>query len=144
MQRVTARRPCNNAPSMEYVIEFVTDPAGVILTTNRRADLAGFERMNDELLADPRFVPGMPILVDHSDLDTRTLSADDAVAIGRSVERLRSKLGSSPVAVVVADRHGFDRARESIPGGQPPQLEVEVFYAIRDGIDWLRSVPRAP
>jgi hypothetical protein len=128
---------------MEYVIEFVTEPAGVILTTNGRADLAVFERMNDELLADPHFVPGMPILVDHTDLDTQALSTEDAVAIGRSVERLRSKLGSSPVAIVVADRHGFERAGESIPGGPPPQLEVEVFYALRDGIDWLRSVPSA-
>ena len=128
---------------MEYVIEFVADPDGVVLTTSGRADVAEFERMNDELLADPRFVPGVPILVDHSGLDTRTLSTEDAVAVGRVVERLRSKLGSSPIAIVVADRHGFDRACESIPEGTPPQLEVEVFYVIRDGIDWLRSARSA-
>jgi hypothetical protein len=137
----TSRRSrlCKTTRQVEHVIEFVTDPSGVILTTSGSADVAGFERMNAELLGDPRFVPGTPILVDHSDLDTRTLSTDDAVEIGRSVERLQSRLGPSPVAIVVADPHAFDRAGESIPDGPSTQLEVRVFYALRDGVDWLQS-----
>jgi len=47
------------------------------VTTSGDAERDGFVRINEELLAHPRFRPGLTLLVDHTDLSLAPLSHAD-------------------------------------------------------------------
>lgn len=125
------------------MIEFAEGPAGVIITTFGAADLEGFARMSDDLLLDSRFRPGMPIVVDHSQLDATPLKSDAIDEIRRCVERQAGRFGSSAVAIVVPDAFTFGLARMSLPRGSDVLLNVSVFISRDDALAWLWEQPRA-
>jgi hypothetical protein len=62
---------------VEYSIEFGGDPQDVTITCSGRADIDGIKRLNEQLVSDFRFRPGMAMLVDSSALDTRRFSAGE-------------------------------------------------------------------
>lgn len=128
---------------MHHTIEFVEGgPAGVVITTGGAASLEGFARMNGDLLADPRFRPGMRIVVDHSQLDATSLTRDKIDEIRRSVEQLDDRLGDSSVAIVVPDAFTFDLARMSVPLEDEVRLRVHIFVNREDALAWLWEQPR--
>jgi hypothetical protein len=59
---------------VEYSIEFGGDPQDVTITCSGRADIDGIKRLNEQLVSDFRFRPGMAMLVDSSALDTGRFS----------------------------------------------------------------------
>ena len=122
---------------MEFQITF--DPDAATLATAGEASLEGFRRGIKALVDDPRFEPGMAILVDHRSLDVTPLDPSDVRAIGEYTATLGERIGPSSVAVVVPDRvtFGFVRMGESF--ANQPQLSVRVFYSLPEGVEWLRT-----
>jgi hypothetical protein len=125
---------------MEYTIEFGGDPYCVTFTTSGAADVSTLLRLTDELVTDPRFRPGMPVLADNSALDTSPLTSADAKAIGQSYRRFLERAGESPIAVVVPGPAAFGLVRmvEAYAGPPPPPLQ-RIFYSRDEALAWLRD-----
>jgi hypothetical protein len=124
---------------VEFRIDFGGELQDVTITTWGRADLAGFERFNEALVSDPRYRPGMTILVDHSQLDASTLSPAEVEAVGNVVARLADRIGPSLVAIVSGDRVTFGQAGISVAHAPPERIRVGVFYTLDEALGWLRS-----
>lgn len=124
---------------MDYTVEYGGDPPGVTFTTSGLADLASIQRANDEFLADPRFRPGMPILADHSALDTTSLTSSDARLIGDAYRRFLERTAESAIAIVVANAAAFGLVRMAEAYAGPTQPRQRIFYSRAEAIDWLRD-----
>jgi len=130
---------------VEYAIEFSRDPPGVTFTTSGPADLSTILRANDEFLSDPRFRPGMPVLADHSDLDTTSLASSDTELIGKAYRRFLDKVGQSAIAIVVAHPATFGLVRMAQAHAGQPQPHQRIFYSRAEAISWLnRPVGGSP
>jgi hypothetical protein len=124
---------------VEYTIEFGGDLPGVAFTTSGPAELSSILRANDEFLADARFRPGMPILADHSALDTSPLSSSDAKLVGEAYRRFLDHVGESAIAIVVAHPAAFGLVRMAEAYAGPPEPKVGIFYSPAEAISWLRN-----
>jgi hypothetical protein len=122
---------------MEFVINFIPRREAVIITTCGPASVNRFRHLNQTLVDDPRFQPGMPILIDHTALDATALTATDIRAIGEFVATIGKRIGASSIAVVVPDRltFGFVRMGELI--ANQPQLNLKTFYSLDEAVAWL-------
>jgi hypothetical protein len=130
--------------TVEHRVEFHEDPPIVAVITSGTADPAGWELFHDELLADPR-VEGRSLLIDHSELDVSSLSADAVRTIGRSVKSLSERLAPVRRAVVVTGgfRYGLARMARAELGPETEKM-VQVFTSRSEALAWLRSDSDAP
>jgi hypothetical protein len=124
---------------MRHTIEFVSDPDGVIVHTFGRGDVEGFRAMNEELLGDPRFEPGMRILIDHSNLDVSSLTTDEIEEIGRYILSVAERIGTSPVALIASGAVTRLAAEASIGHAVEAAFRPRLFDALADGIRWLQQ-----
>ena len=124
---------------MEHTIEFGGELKAVTVTTSGRADRSGFFRFIEEIVSDPRFLPGMAMLIDHSALDASSLTSLDVKVIGELTGSLTDRLGASPAAVVVPDSLLFGLTRMGEAHVGPTQLRVGIFYSREEAIAWLRD-----
>jgi hypothetical protein len=126
---------------LDHRLEFHDDPPIVTVVTSGIAEPAGWERLHEELLADPR-VQGRALLIDHCELDVASLSAEAVRKIGRSVKSVTEKLGPIRRAVVVTDgfRYGLARMAKAELG---PEVEetVRVFTSSSEALAWLSAPP---
>jgi hypothetical protein len=120
---------------MDYTLEFESER--VTITTSGRVDVADVERLVNELVSDPRFTPGMPILADHSALDTRSLMADGARRIGHIFVNFGGQIGRSPLAVVVANTLTYGLVRMASAFGLRAPLKIKTFYSRDEAEAWL-------
>jgi hypothetical protein len=124
---------------MVHTLDFGGEDADVTVTTSGMADAAGFAAMNDELVAHPRFRPGMSILVDHSALDVTLLRAGDVQVIARAVTEMASSIGPGAIAIVAPTKVGFGVARMSEGLAAPAELRTRTFRSRAHAIEWLRD-----
>jgi hypothetical protein len=115
--------------AMDYTLEFAN--GRVTITTSRQADVGGVLRLVEELVSDPRFTPGLPILADHRALDTRSLTAVDARRIGEIFVELGDRIGNSPLAVVVSDALTYGLTRIATAQAARAPLKAALFYTSR-------------
>ena len=125
---------------MDYTLEFAH--GRVTMTTSRKANVADVHRLIEELVSDPRFTPGLPILADHISLDTRSLTAADARRIGKIFVELGDRIGRSPPAVVVSDALTFGLSRIATASAARAPLKVALFYARDEAEEWLARQAR--
>jgi hypothetical protein len=127
---------------MDYTLEF--DSERVTITTSGRVDVADVARLVLELVSDPRWRPGMPILADHSALDARDLMADGARRIGHIFVNFGHEIGPSPLAVVVANRITYGLVRMASAFGLRAPLKIKTFYTRPEAEAWLDTQARRP
>jgi hypothetical protein len=123
---------------VEYTIEFGAHPlVDVTITTSGRADVDGFRRINDQVVADSRFRPGSTLLFDHSALDARSLTPSDIAQIAG----MGGALGEPGLIVlVVPDAFTFGLARQgSTMAGPAISDSVRIFYSRDDAEAWLSA-----
>ena len=124
---------------MDYQIEFGADAAAdVNISTQGAADVAAFAQVGEELVSDERFVPGMFILVDHSDLDTTNLQLDEIKTIAGEFEALGGRLGSSTIAIVAGSAAVFGQIRQIVAFASATQARISVFTSRAEAAAWLR------
>jgi hypothetical protein len=126
-------------PAVEYTIEFGGTAQDVTITTSGPATVEGLVGFVTELVANPRYRPGMAILVDHTELDARPLSARDIQALADTVIRLDAQIGPSRAAIVVPDPLTFGFARMYEQEAEAAQVRSKVFYSRSEALDWLQS-----
>lgn len=126
---------------MLYEFEFTeSGPFDVVVTTSGKATGAEIEAGRRRLLADPRFKPGMNILVDNSQLDNAGATAEDVRAVAESLERDRAASGFGCLAIVAPDAVSFGLSRiwEAL-AGESVEPALTVVRTREEAIAWLRS-----
>ena len=126
---------------MEYAIEFGGSPQDVTIETSGPATAAGLIGFVSDLVADPRFRPGMSILVDHTELDARPLTGADVRAMAETVIQLDERIGRSKVAILVPNPLTFGYARMYELHAAETQLHSRVFYSRDEALGWLEAPP---
>jgi hypothetical protein len=124
---------------VEYEIEFAGAPQDVTITTSGPASVEGLVGFVTDLVSNPRYRPGMSILVDHTALDARPLKAPDIQALADTVIRLDEQIGPSRVAIVVPNSLTFGFARMYEQSADAAQVRSKVFYSRSEAIAWLEA-----
>ncbi len=96
-----------------------------------------FARAVEELVADPRFRPGMPILFDDYGADVRNVSVEDVKALAHHFVRLSPELGSARAAMLVSEPLTFGVARMFEQYASNASLTFSVFYRREEAVRWL-------
>lgn len=127
------------ASEMTFTLSFGGDPQDLTITLTGHADRVGLHRLNAELSADPRYQPGLAVLVDASDLDTSHLT-DEALAdaAGLIVER---DWQTEPLAIAIlapnAETFATAARYRAHLGGSRSRRQV--FSNEPDALAWLRE-----
>ena len=129
---------------MEYTIEFGGMAQDVTITTSGPASAEGLLDFVKDLVGDPRFRPGMLILVDHMAIDPTTITATDVRAQADTVIRLDDRIGPSKVAIVVPNPLAFGYARMYELHAARAQVESQVFYSRNEALAWLETMRASP
>ncbi len=122
---------------MDFRIEFTHDPPRATVTTSGPADVSGWTRYHEELLADPRFHEGMSLLVDHSELDAAALTVHEVRQIGLAVAAFDRQLGIGRRAVVAPGSLRFGLTRMAQVVSDPEAARTGVFTSVEEAIAWL-------
>ena len=126
---------------MDYTVEI--EPGRVVVTTGGVADREGFTRFIDEIVDAPGFVPGMPVLVDHSNLDMHRLKTADMQAVADAVIYRNARIGRSVVAIVTPASVGYGLTRQFTAFADLADIQVRIFGSRREAEDWLTRVRAA-
>ncbi len=126
---------------MEWSARLEAD--GSLLTILATGDVGeeGFQGKLEDVLADPAWHPGIPVLCDFRGLNIGKLAAGD---IKHQVEIHRKYAGPtgrilSPVAVVVADALAFGLVRMWGICAEEQYANFDVFYRVEAAMEWLRA-----
>jgi hypothetical protein len=128
---------------MDFSITFGRPHEPIVLVTAGTASVEGFRLMNQALVEDPDFRPGMPILFDHTSLDVKALTAADARAIAAPPVALGTRVASSRIAIVSPDPLGFGFGRMSLGHANvmrrgADELTVGIFYTLGEATAWMQ------
>jgi hypothetical protein len=122
---------------LRHKIEFTrAGSPDVVITTYGTATLAGLNAYLEELSRDPRWQPGMTLLVDHRALDWKEITTDDLRARAQTLASLPTQ--PKHVAVVVGETVTFGLMR-MLSTFTDDQTQRGVFYDIADGYAWLAA-----
>lgn len=128
---------------MEYTIEFSGSPQDVTITTSGPASRDGLVGYVQDLVDDPRFRPGMFVLVDHLALDASTITGADMRAQAERVINLEEELGACKLAIVVPTPLAFGYSRTYELHTAETQIHSRVVYTRNDGLAWLDAKRQA-
>jgi hypothetical protein len=124
---------------VEFSIDFAGDPQDVTITASGAADTAGFAELDERLLADPRFRPGLAYLVDLSAVDADAIPQTDVERIAARGAETTWHYPPRAVAVVASNPKTLEQAQLAIAymGGRKSNHRA---FATRDeAVAWLRE-----
>jgi hypothetical protein len=125
---------------MEYEIEWV-DPSLVICRTSGLASIEGYEAMMRALVSDPKFRPGIGLIVDHTNVDLSALTAADIEQVADLRTRFAGNVAPRAAGVVGPGspmRYGLGRMFEAFVELQPG-ADITLFETVEEAIAWLRG-----
>ena len=129
---------------MEFEVSFQDGIFTVV--TRGDAEVMKFREYLDEMFEHDRWQPGMPVLHDHSELNSGPLSVDDIRLIADFCAESREQFGNSRLAVVVFRDVEFGLARMwgAFVDGRW-NATAQTFRTPKEGRQWLlqEEPPRA-
>lgn len=131
-------QPNRSDQSLEHIFEFGGFPQDVTVTATGVARVSDFRQLFGQLCDDPRFEPGMRILVDLSELDTSTVPMVEAMKIGYTLGGLAYRCEGCAIAVV-AKRPLTAVLTSAAKLGESPRLVVRVVSSRAEARTWLES-----
>jgi hypothetical protein len=127
---------------MDYTFTWGEGPEDVRVETSGAIDVDALDAMVEEALADPRFRPGMRVLVDHT---RATWAGVDGAEVRRRVELVRAqadRIGRQRVAFVVAGRVDLGVARMlAAYAADGIAFDFRVFPTVPAAREWLSARP---
>jgi hypothetical protein len=124
---------------MSFELAFGGDPEDLTITLSGRADSAGLEQLNAALQADPRFKPGLAILVDVSRLDASGLTQASLIDASELVLLRDWSARPLAVAIVAPDPATFATAAHYRAHLGGTRSRRRVFADATDADAWLRQ-----
>jgi hypothetical protein len=132
---------------VDYEITWGGDPEDVSVTTSGRVTIEELDGWAQEVLADPRYRPGLRVLVDHRGSLWDHLTPDDLRRRSELVARDAERIGPHRNQIaMVASRpvdYGLGRMLEMMIEART-DVDFQVFYDIDDARAWLREGRSAP
>jgi hypothetical protein len=125
---------------MEYEIEWV-DPSLVICRTSGLASIEGYEAMMRALVSDPKFRPGIGLIVDHTNVDVSALTAADIEQVADLRARFAGNVAPRAAGIVGPGspmRYGLGRMFEALVELQAG-TDITLFETVEEAIAWLRG-----
>jgi hypothetical protein len=103
------------------------------------AEVAKLVAMTNDILAHPRWADNKRVLVDHSELNTASLSTEQVHALVHRNASARARVGKARVAILVARSLEFGMVRmwESLIASQW-DATTNCFTSRKEAIAWLR------
>ena len=131
---------------MEYAVHWVDDGVEDLrIETSGPVDVKDLDASVEEALADPRWRPGLRILVDHSNATWHSL---DPELVRRRAELIigqAERIGEQRIAFVVGNRTDFGIARLLYAflgaGDDRIRFQAEPFTSLAAARAWLRDAP---
>jgi hypothetical protein len=127
--------------TMDFTVSF--EPGRVVVETSGVAARGGFTRFIDSIVEDPRFRPGMPVLVDHSKLDMDGLTTADMQAVADAVLHRNARIGRSLVAIVTPASVAYGLTRQFTAFADLADIRVRIFGSRAEADDWLTGARAA-
>jgi hypothetical protein len=123
----------------EYTFRDGAGPADVEMTVAGVPTPEGFRLMNERLTADPRFRPGLTMLVDCSALDTSGLSNEEVQELSERIVERDMDYAPSAVALIAPDEQTFSavRAYRAHVGGSKSHRYL--FGSRAEAVAWLEA-----
>jgi hypothetical protein len=126
---------------MQFEMSF--EPGRVVIQTAGVAERNGFTRFIDALVGDPRFEPGMPVLVDHTRLVMQDLTTADMQAVADAVLHRNARIGRSLVAIVTPASVAYGLTRQFTAFADLADIHVRIFASRPEADDWLTRAQAA-
>jgi hypothetical protein len=124
--------------AVEYSITWGGDPEDVWMKTRGVVTVAELDAMVREAVADPRWRPGLNILVDHSDGDWSLMSLRDIEDRAKLMIESAETIGYQRIAFVVGHASDFGVARMlSVLVDARVQYLAHAFMSPEEGRAWL-------
>jgi hypothetical protein len=120
---------------LEHVFEFGGFPQDVTVTATGLARASDLRQLFGQLCADPRFEPGMRIMLDLSELDTSTVPLADVMRTGYTLGELEG------CAIAVVAKRPLTAVLTSAAklGESTRRLVVRVVSSRSEAMTWLES-----
>lgn len=128
--------------TMNWNARFETGSSLLTLTASGVARVDGFREYLEGVLSDPSWEPGTAALLDFRDLRLEHLSFREVEEIVALHVPHVTRIGNSPMAVVVSRPVDFGLVRmwESLAADMFPMHSV--FYEVDETLTWLRGKQR--
>jgi hypothetical protein len=123
---------------MKHELRFGGLPEDVLVTTRGTATVAGLDAVVSDLLADRRYLPGLLVLFDHSQLDWSALQPEDLLRRLHRALKGADLLGPRRIAVVSADRRLWRQAVH------PEEPVWRAFADVDEARRWLLEATSRP
>jgi hypothetical protein len=124
---------------LEHVFEFGGFPQDVTVTATGLARASDLRQLFGQLCADPRFEPGMRIMLDLSELDTSTVPLADAMRTGYTLGELECCYEGCAIAVVAKRPLTAVLTSAAKLGESTRRLVVRVVSSRSEAMTWLES-----
>ena len=125
---------------MPYELTWGGDPEDIYVVFSGRGTLGDLGAWVDEALADPRFRPGLRILIDHRNADWTGLTSDALRLRADQLERFADRIGPQHIAWIPSKKvdYGIGRMLEAL-FDERTQLTTRPFESIDAARAWLRE-----
>jgi len=130
---------------VEHEIIWGGDPEDASVTTWGSATIESLDAWVQEGLSDPRYRPGMRVLIDHSQLDWSELTPAD---IQQRIELFAKDAGrtghiSAAVVMRAPVDYGIARMEQAFIELHPEvQIDLGVFFSVEEARKWLRTLAK--
>ena len=126
---------------VEYDIDFDPEsPFDVVVTTSGAFDPIDTAQFRERVLTDPRFLPGMNVLLDHTRLEFSDTRSIDVRQIAESAARRFPDSGLGRIAFVVPRGVGYGlfRMYQSLTSAELADRSI-VVESVEEANVWLRG-----
>ncbi len=116
------------------------DPRGTAftITTDGQGNVDGIIAFLDDIVAHPRWRPGLNILLDHRRLDIAPITVEGIDRVSGYFQTLSHKLGDGKISLVMNRDIDFGIARAwELVTREYVDMEIGVFRSIEEARRWL-------
>jgi hypothetical protein len=104
------------------------------VTTEGKAEISGFKSFLNEIFTHPKWKPGNPVLLDHSDLVLSFFRTDEVRSVSKIVLDNSEKIGKGKWAFVISGSFAYGMARMwQIITEEKAPMDINIFKDRQEG-----------
>jgi hypothetical protein len=129
---------------MEHEINWDSNPEDAYVSASGVTSVEAMKDCQQELTSDPRFRPGMRVLIDHRRVDWSRATPEDVRNVIDMLVQSTARFGATYCAMVMGKAVDFGVARMQqhyADVDSKLQIEFRVFSTIEAARSWLATLP---